>query len=151
MDSWIWDTWTNSLKILSQDSNGKKVDRCFQRENWAATCLIIITWQLIVTIYWKERCKCLVKSNFTIAIIFFRTICQICLLLQRAAFDFNQEYLQKYEGKQTAPKHFLKSKLWQLYLRWFYFVWPQQIRIKRGNLRKSWVSQNQIARPDPCL
>ena len=53
---------------------------------------------------------CLLKSKTNILCLvylyscnnFLQTTCQICCLLQRAKFDFNQEYFKKYEEKHDT-------------------------------------------------
>ena len=60
--------------------------------------------------YQEADSHCLLKSRMKIfwQVYFYRsdnflqTTCQICCLLARAKFVFNQEYLQKYEAKHDT-------------------------------------------------
>ena len=50
----------------------------------------------------KSKMKIFCQAYFYRSIDFLQTTCLICCIRQRAKFDFNQEYLQKYEEKHDT-------------------------------------------------
>ena len=102
---------------------------------------------------------CLLKSKTKILCLvylyscnnFLQTTCQICCLLQRAKFDFNQEYFKKYEEKHDTNT-FSEEQFMEILFLKVSFCFPSAKSNKQGGkvfLRKFGVFQGKILRP--CL